>query len=187
MAPAGFSLLFISPPKSDPNVQSPPQRGPIVIVEHPRVPKARNEKTKPPQTSQTAVLLLALEAAPSSGPSLFSILDGGPCPPLLPFPLCPRFFSAFLLLAAPRRDSDHLPHLRLAKEGQNRLCRSLIIEEQGSSRAFPPAAFPYFFQSSWIWGFQASQFTKRWWRDCLSSRPHHQHLSDVSLCILLHK
>ena len=45
---------------------------------------------------------------------------------------------------------------------------------------FHPQRFPTSFQSSWIWGPQAAQFTKRWWRDCLSSRPHH-HLSDGSL------
>lgn len=31
------------------------------------------------------------------------------------------------------------------------------------------------------WGFQASQFTKRWRRDCTSSSLHHQHLS-VAAC-----
>ena len=37
------------------------------------------------------------------------------------------------------------------------------------------------FRITSTWGFQASQFTKRWRRDCSSSRLHHQHLS-VAAC-----
>ena len=80
---------------------------------------------------------------------------GGPGPPLQPFLRSlspPRFPSTFLVLLPqlyiPRWDSDHPPNLRLAKEGQDRFRRCLVIEEQGDpgrSPVFPPATFAHVF------------------------------------------
>ena len=55
---------------------------------------------------------------------------------------------------------------------------------QGTLGCFNPPRFPTSFKSSRIWGFQASPSRKRWWRDCLSSWLHYQHLSDVNLRIV---
>ena len=74
------------------------------------------------------------------------------------------------------------PALVFLRKDRTAFVFSLVIEVQGHpvrSHVFPPAALAHIFHSSWIWSFQAPQFTKWWWRDCLSSLPH-QHLSDES-------
>ena len=116
---------------------------------YPKKKKTRQD-TKPPlpqSQAQNPTPPRSLKAAPSSGPSLSSISNGGPWPSLLPSHLC---LSPFSLLSSPalRWDSDHLSYPRFTEEGQNRFGRSFVIEEQGhpgSSWVFPPTAFPHFF------------------------------------------
>ena len=135
-------------------------------------------KTNKPKTNDDATKpLRGLEAAPSSGPSLYNFSDGG----------LGVIFS--FSLSAPRRDSDHLPHLRLAKEGQYRFCRSLVFEEQGhpgSFRVFPPAAFHNVFPELLDLG-NVSQFTRGGGGTASRcSRTTKTYLTG-SLCTLLHR
>ena len=198
-------LYSVVPPLSlSPSHSPPPERDPADMVRLPGYRctlkyKQRIAKPTTKQTKQHPLTLLPWRRPPPPAPPFANFSGGGPCPPILPFHLGPWSLGApsalspspSLSCSPPRGGiSDHLPYPRFTEEGQDRFGRSLVAKQQshpGSPRVFLLAAYPLSFQNSWIWVLKASQFTKRWWRVCLSSWPHHQHLSDGSLCILLHK
>ena len=195
MAAAGFLPLvpFSLPPHlfPSPTHNSPPRRGPAVIAGLPRVPLYLGEKTTQqnrtstkPKDTQSPKPYCCPEGGPLLRPLPLSISHvGGPGPPSSP---------ASSLSASPSRGEIVIicPTLVLRRKDRIALVALSSLNSKailGALGCFHPQRFPTSFQSSWIWGCQASQFTKRWWRVCLSSRPHHQHLSDGSLCTLLHK
>lgn len=82
-------------------------------------------------------------------------------------------------------DCHHLPDLRVAKEVQLR-SRGLIVAEQkgGALECAHTQSSPTFAHIVLIWSFQALHLTKRWYRNCASSFPHHQYLLDGGFLIL---
>lgn len=80
-----------------------------------------------------------------------------------------------------------LPNLRVAKEGQERFCGSVVIEQKGDplgSGMLPLAEFADFCPLCPDMNFQASHLTKRSCLDHASSFPHHQRLLDWNCLIL---
>ena len=108
----------------------------------------RKQNESKATTKRHLITLLPWRRPPPPAPPFSKLSDQGP-------PYSPSTSALDILLFvfpffffATRRDSDDLPYPCFTEEGQNCFGRSLAAKQQGhsgSSRVFPPAAFPHLF------------------------------------------